>query len=146
MGSVFFDRAGEWAGFADRVVDEAEMTGLMFDLDTGDFYRRRFMSLRRYKCYKEVNAGQIEGYVKSGKMETTLFLEGGKEVKVNEAWMKRCFPINGADFVGGYYVVYKDGYTSFSPQKAFEEGYEVLSASETGLMDGKYRTQEETIK
>lgn len=25
--------------------------------------------------------------------------------------------------VGGYYVVYKDGYTSFSPAQAFEEGY-----------------------
>jgi len=25
--------------------------------------------------------------------------------------------------VGGYYVVYKDGYKSYSPAKAFEEGY-----------------------
>lgn len=25
--------------------------------------------------------------------------------------------------VGGYYVVYEDGYKSFSPAKAFEEGY-----------------------
>lgn len=25
--------------------------------------------------------------------------------------------------VGGYYVVYKDGYTSFSPAQAFDEGY-----------------------
>lgn len=25
--------------------------------------------------------------------------------------------------VGGYYVVYKDGYRSFSPAQAFEEGY-----------------------
>jgi hypothetical protein len=25
--------------------------------------------------------------------------------------------------VGGYYVVYKDGYQSFSPAQAFEEGY-----------------------
>jgi hypothetical protein len=24
---------------------------------------------------------------------------------------------------GGYFVVYKDGYKSFSPAKAFEEGY-----------------------
>ena len=26
--------------------------------------------------------------------------------------------------VGGYFVVYDDGYMSFSPAKAFEEGYE----------------------
>jgi hypothetical protein len=25
--------------------------------------------------------------------------------------------------VGGYYVLYRDGYKSFSPAKAFEEGY-----------------------
>jgi len=25
--------------------------------------------------------------------------------------------------VGGYYVVYADGYKSFSPAQAFEEGY-----------------------
>lgn len=27
---------------------------------------------------------------------------------------------------GGYYVVYKDGYKSYSPAKAFEEGYELI--------------------
>ena len=29
--------------------------------------------------------------------------------------------------VGGYYVVYKDGYKSFSPAEAFEEGYTRIS-------------------
>ena len=29
-------------------------------------------------------------------------------------------------FVGGYYVVYKDGYKSFSPAEAFEDGYTKL--------------------
>ena len=29
-------------------------------------------------------------------------------------------------FVGGYYVVYKDGYKSFSPADAFEDGYSKL--------------------
>ena len=28
--------------------------------------------------------------------------------------------------VGGYYVVYEDGYKSFSPAKAFEEGYTLI--------------------
>jgi hypothetical protein len=28
---------------------------------------------------------------------------------------------------GGYYVVYADGYTSFSPAKAFVEGYQLVS-------------------
>ncbi len=29
--------------------------------------------------------------------------------------------------VGGYYVVYKDGYKSFSPADAFEDGYTKLT-------------------
>lgn len=28
--------------------------------------------------------------------------------------------------VGGYYVVYEGGYTSFSPAKAFEDGYRAI--------------------
>jgi hypothetical protein len=28
--------------------------------------------------------------------------------------------------VGGYYVLYKDGYASFSPASAFEEGYDLI--------------------
>ncbi len=30
------------------------------------------------------------------------------------------------DIVGGYYVVYEDNYESFSPAKAFEEGYTLI--------------------
>lgn len=44
------------------------------------------------------------------------------------------FPVD-ADFmrrnkpeVGGYYVVYEDGYKSYSPAKAFEDGYSLISA------------------
>jgi hypothetical protein len=29
--------------------------------------------------------------------------------------------------VGGYYVIYEDGYTSYSPAKAFEEGYHLIA-------------------
>ncbi len=29
--------------------------------------------------------------------------------------------------VGGYYVVYADGYKSYSPAKAFEEGYSLVN-------------------
>lgn len=39
-------------------------------------------------------------------------------VNVDEAYMAKHKPE-----VGGYYVVYDDGYKSFSPAKAFEEGY-----------------------
>lgn len=34
------------------------------------------------------------------------------------------FFARGTPSVGDYYVVYEDGYTSWSPAKAFEDGYE----------------------
>lgn len=37
---------------------------------------------------------------------------------VQKSWVLKHKPVTG-----GYYVVYKDGYSSFSPQAAFEEGY-----------------------
>lgn len=41
---------------------------------------------------------------------------------VDEAFMAKHKPE-----VGGYYVVYDDGYKSFSPAKAFEEGYTLIA-------------------
>lgn len=38
--------------------------------------------------------------------------------RVDAAYMRKHTP-----HVGGYYVVYTDGYKSFSPAQAFEEGY-----------------------
>ena len=37
--------------------------------------------------------------------------------------------------VGGYYVLYEDGYESFSPAKAFEEGYTRFDGSEAKTVD-----------
>lgn len=28
--------------------------------------------------------------------------------------------------IGGYYIIYEDGYESFSPTEAFEEGYKLV--------------------
>ena len=44
--------------------------------------------------------------------------EGYAPFGVDVAYMQKHNPQ-----VGGYYVVYKDGYKSFSPAQAFEEGY-----------------------
>lgn len=40
------------------------------------------------------------------------------------------FVFKHSPYVGGYYVRYEDGYTSFSPADAFEGGYTQLEASE----------------
>lgn len=44
--------------------------------------------------------------------------EGFAPFEVNQEYMTRHRPS-----VGGYFVVYADGYKSYSPAKAFEEGY-----------------------
>ena len=47
-----------------------------------------------------------------------LDLADGERVFVGPGWFPRFKPE-----VGGYFVRYADGYTSYSPRQAFEEGY-----------------------
>ena len=80
----------------------------------------------RYKCHKEVWALKIEkvldptlpGNETDG--SRVLVPEDGNYApfKVDHAYVRKHAPQPG-----GYYVVYKDGYESFSPAEAFEEGY-----------------------
>lgn len=77
----------------------------------------------RYKCHKEVCAlkiAKIEEHGPSGSDGATITPAepGYSPFDVPAAYIGRHVPQ-----VGGYYVVYDDGYESFSPAKAFEEGY-----------------------
>jgi len=83
--------------------------------------------LPRYKCHKEVwalkikkiNQVHIEGFA------TLHFEEDGyASVDVESEWKRKHDPQ-----AGGYYVVYKDGYKSYSPAEAFEEGYAEIEAA-----------------
>ena len=72
----------------------------------------------KYKCHKEVGALKITGMeptVKGALLETA---DGHDSILVDNEWWDRHKPETG-----GYYVVYEDGYKSYSPAKAFEEGY-----------------------
>ena len=78
--------------------------------------------LPRYQCHKVVRAGKI---VAIDAANQTLVIELGPEVtraKMSLDWIVR----NRPD-VGGYVVVYDDDYVSYSPAKAFEEGYTAIS-------------------
>jgi hypothetical protein len=77
----------------------------------------------RYKCHKEVWALKIKQIdVKADTAPLGAIItpeeDGYTPFFVDVVYMKKHMPV-----VGGYYVVYQDGYKSFSPAKAFEGGY-----------------------
>ena len=69
----------------------------------------------RYQCHKQVHALKIAAF--DGAIITPAD-EGYAPFVVTEDYVRKHNPE-----AGGYYVVYDDGYKSFSPAKAFEEGY-----------------------
>jgi len=81
----------------------------------------------RYKCHKEVHAHKIANILKGGGDQepdghTLVPNEDGYEpIIVSLEYMEKHNPE-----VGGYYVVYKDGYASYSPAQPFEEGYSLM--------------------
>jgi len=81
----------------------------------------------KYLCHKEVHAFKIAKIVRDGEGEDretdgsaiiTPAEEGYAPFKVDFAYMVKHKPVEG-----GYFVVYEDGYKSFSPAEAFESGY-----------------------
>lgn len=93
------------------------------------------IELPRYLCHKEVWALKIAAIKRDGEGENretngsaliTPVEWGYAPFKVDCAFMQKHKPE-----VGGYYVVYPDGYKSFSPAKAFEDGYNLISGQST---------------
>lgn len=74
----------------------------------------------RYKCHKEVHALKISriGWLNPDEAVIVPADEGFGQFTVDKAYMDKHQPAPG-----GYYVVYADGYKSFSPAGPFESGY-----------------------
>lgn len=82
--------------------------------------------LPKYKCHKEVWALQIKAIEVcplSGCATITPEEEGYAPFRVEHGYVQKHRPT-----VGGYYVLYEGGYTSFSPAKPFESGYTRIEA------------------
>lgn len=93
-------------------------------------------SMPQYVCHKRVGALKIKQVIKHAHPDPKaddaafeasaefqgahLFFEdeGFGPLPVDAAWYRKHDPAPG-----GYYVVYEDGYKSYSPAKAFEDGY-----------------------
>jgi len=88
------------------------------------------MELPKYRCHKEVWALKIAAVSIPG-LGPNEETDGSKVLMPED---KRYAPFKvDPDYVrkhdpqpGGYYVVYKGGYKSFSPADAFEEGYTLI--------------------
>lgn len=76
--------------------------------------------LPRYRCHKEVHAVRIlELRARSDGGATIIPDEPGvRPLIVSHEYLAKHKPQ-----AGGYYVIYADGYKSWSPKQAFEEGY-----------------------
>ena len=88
------------------------------------------MEMPRYKCHKEVWALKIATIVRDGAGEDretdgsamiTPVEEGYAPFQVDHEFMRKHAPQ-----AGGYFVVYEDGYQSFSPAEPFEAGYTLM--------------------
>jgi hypothetical protein len=87
----------------------------------------------RYKCHKEVWALKIESIAldsdearktdreTDGSAMITPVEPGYAPFKVDADYVHKHKPQ-----VGGYYVVYRDGYKSWSPASEFEDGYTLI--------------------
>ena len=82
--------------------------------------------LPEWRCHKIVHGGKIIGIKFNVDDSATLLLQinpsdppdESVSVLMDDSWMLKHKPE-----VGGYFVVYDGGYTSYSPKNAFESGY-----------------------
>lgn len=103
----------------------------------------------RYQCHKKVWALKIKEVTHNENPDTTgasgassygavlVVQDGYAPISVSAEYVNKHNPQ-----AGGYYVVYEDGYRSFSPAEPFEDGYSRFRGNDFGfalkmLRDGK---------
>lgn len=86
----------------------------------------------KYQCHKKVWALKIKDIVQAPADQERVNAGGDWYIIPEENGYARImvghddFIVRHKPEVGGYYVVYDDGYKSYSPAKAFERGYSPL--------------------
>ena len=84
--------------------------------------------LPRYQCHKQVSALKIRAVLRNPRGYELHFEDDRfcpTEVPID--WFAKHYPM-----AGGYFVVYDDGYCSYSPSAAFEAGYTLLPEATDG--------------
>jgi len=101
--------------------------------------------MTEYKSHKLVNAEKIDIIIPSNLFSedranppaeggARIVFENNTYLNVDSTYFEKHNPV-----VGGYVVLYKDGYASFSPAEAFEEGYTDVNAPELKVEQSDYR-------
>lgn len=93
----------------------------------------------KYQCHKQVWALKI-AEVRQAPADQPAAHEGGDWLLVPTDSSYSPIVVGHDEFVlkhrpkaGGYYVVYEDGYASYSPAEAFEDGYVLLGNSKVAV-------------
>lgn len=76
------------------------------------------IEMPKYRCHKEVWALEIDSVFGN---KLTFRDKGYASITCDPTMFLRGIPTPG-----DFYIVYEDGYKSFSPAKAFKEGYKRL--------------------
>ena len=84
------------------------------------------MEMPKYRCHKEVHALKIDEISVPGDSEFALRLHFEREPFAPLKLTSKDLEGKPTPVKGWYYVVYADGYKSFSPAEAFEEGYTLI--------------------
>lgn len=80
------------------------------------------MTLPKYKSHKIIEAVKINSIEWGGYGSAVIQYSGGQH-KTEYRYLEKYYGDERYPIDLGYYVRYEDGYESWSPTKAFEEGY-----------------------
>lgn len=77
-------------------------------------------NLPLWKCHKEVKAAKILEIKEIDSLLTVIVCgqKPNEQITVPNSYIEKHKP-----YVGGYFVLYEEGYMSFSPAETFESGY-----------------------
>lgn len=94
-----------------------------------------------YRSHKTVRALKIVRVLGvTGKPNSRILVP--EDVNYDNVGVDHNFVAKHKPFAGGYFIVYKDGYQSFSPAQAFEDGYHLWTADQTDDCEGSDREGE----
>ncbi|MCG8381818.1 MAG: hypothetical protein MJA28_06315 [Gammaproteobacteria bacterium] len=91
--------------------------------------------LKQYQCHKQVHAGKIARVVpgeipvpggKPAPVKGVIWIEGSPDPIILDSG----YFAKHAPRAGGYFVLYEDGYQSYSPAEAFEKGYTLVAEND----------------